>query len=149
MVSSSTGPDAIKRLAAIAGMLGSEHDGERANAARLASLELKRLGVSWRQVIERAFTLVRPAPGYRAHNEQPSSQAWSNQQRQYSRPTPYVTEKGGVQLWDVITMADENRELLNDWECKFVDSFLNVGRGKGASPNQWVIIEQIAAKIGF
>jgi hypothetical protein len=148
MVSSSTGLDAIKRLAAIAGMLGSEHDGERANAARLASLELKRLGVTWRQVIERAFTLVKPAPGYR--REEASQPFWQGgNQRQYSRPAPYATEKNGVALWDVITMADENRELLNDWECKFIDSFLNVGRGKGASPNQWVIIEQIAAKIGF
>jgi hypothetical protein len=151
-VSSTAGPDSVRRLAAIAGMLGSEHEGERANAARLATLELRRLGLTWAQVVERAFSYRPAQPEW----EQPRASqaqygraeaAWSQGRRQYSRGMPYMAEMDGVTVRDIIAVADENRSELNAWECKFVDSFLHSGRQE-ASPNQWVILQQIAAKLG-
>jgi len=47
--------DAIERLARIAGMLGSEHEGERATAARMASAMLKAMGLTWSEVIRRGL----------------------------------------------------------------------------------------------
>ena len=45
----------LERLVRIAGMIGSEHDGELATAARMVTNELRMRGLTWRQVIERAF----------------------------------------------------------------------------------------------
>jgi hypothetical protein len=45
----------LERLVRIAGMLGSKHDGEIATAARMVTSELRMRGLTWRQVIERAF----------------------------------------------------------------------------------------------
>jgi hypothetical protein len=44
-------PKAAEHLARICGMFGSDHDGERAAAARLADQHIKRLGLSWSEVI--------------------------------------------------------------------------------------------------
>jgi hypothetical protein len=44
-------PKAADHLARICGMFGSDHDGERAAAARLADQHIKRLGLSWHEVI--------------------------------------------------------------------------------------------------
>lgn len=141
----------MRRLAAIAGMLGSEHEGERANAARLATLELRRLGLTWAQVVERAFS-YRPQEAWEAPRASQAQYgraeaAWSQGRRQYSRGVPYTAEMDGLRVIDVIAAADANREALNAWECKFVDSFLHSGRQE-ASANQWVILQQIAAKLG-
>jgi hypothetical protein len=44
-------PKAAEHLAKLYGMFGSHHDGERAAAARLADQHVKRLGLSWHEVI--------------------------------------------------------------------------------------------------
>jgi len=43
----------VKRLARVAGMLGSEHEGERATSAQMASGTLKAMGLTWSEVIRR------------------------------------------------------------------------------------------------
>jgi len=54
-------PD-IGRLSRLCGMLGSDHAGERSNAATLATRELRRAGMTWPDVIARAFapSVTRP-----------------------------------------------------------------------------------------
>ena len=54
--------DGHHKLRAIIGMLGSDHDGERANAARLATAELRRLGLTWADLVNRAFGQAPPRP---------------------------------------------------------------------------------------
>jgi hypothetical protein len=44
-------PSAADRLVKLLGMLGSHHDGERANAARLADALVRERGLRWRDVI--------------------------------------------------------------------------------------------------
>jgi hypothetical protein len=44
-------PKTADHLAKICGMFGSDHGGERAAAARLADQHVKRLGLSWHDVI--------------------------------------------------------------------------------------------------
>jgi hypothetical protein len=39
------------RLVKLLGLLGSDNDGERSNAARMAYLQIRRLGVSWDEVL--------------------------------------------------------------------------------------------------
>jgi hypothetical protein len=50
--------DPIERLARIAGMLGSAHDGERAAAAKMASAMLKAMGLTWSEIIYRGLSAV-------------------------------------------------------------------------------------------
>ena len=132
-------------------MLGSEHEGERATAARLATLELRRLGLTWAQLIDKAFPAA-PQPGYRPAQESYQQRswaqsAWAQGRKQYNRGAPYTAEMNGVLLWDIVTAADQNRDRLNAWEGKFVDNFLATRRKEG-SPNEWVILMQIAQKLG-
>jgi hypothetical protein len=47
--------DDIEKLARIAGMLGSAHEGERATAAQMASAMLKAMGLTWTEVINRGL----------------------------------------------------------------------------------------------
>jgi hypothetical protein len=44
-------PKTADHLTKLCGMFGSDHDGERAAAARLADQHIKRLGLSWHEVI--------------------------------------------------------------------------------------------------
>lgn len=44
-------PRAAEHLVKLCGMFGSDHDGERAAAAKLADEHVKRLGLVWRDVI--------------------------------------------------------------------------------------------------
>lgn len=50
-------PNSRARLIKFLGMLGSDHDGERANAAKMADDMRKRLGVSWNQLIVKASSM--------------------------------------------------------------------------------------------
>ena len=45
----------VERLARIAGMLGSAHEGERAAAAQMASAMLRAMGLTWTEVINRGL----------------------------------------------------------------------------------------------
>lgn len=56
-------------------MLGSDYDGERASAARLATIELKRLGLTWIELIKRAF---QNPPAHEPKREQQQA-AWYQQ----------------------------------------------------------------------
>ena len=48
-------PKTLNQLGAIAGMLGSDHAGERSAAAYQATKLLRRHGLTWREIIERAL----------------------------------------------------------------------------------------------
>ena len=47
-------PAAVDRLAKVASLLGSSHDGERSAAAYRATEILRELGLTWRELVERA-----------------------------------------------------------------------------------------------
>jgi len=53
-------PSTLQRLIRLLGMLGSAHDGEVANAGRLADRLIRQHGVTWAQVV--LPVLVKPAP---------------------------------------------------------------------------------------
>ncbi|MGA7455663.1 MAG: hypothetical protein WBW73_31995 [Rhodoplanes sp.] len=62
-------PKAAEHLAKLCGMFGSHHDGERAAAARLADEFVRRLGLTWPDVIFIApeWTAMAEACRERAH----------------------------------------------------------------------------------
>jgi hypothetical protein len=55
-------PDA-ERLAKVCGLLASNHDGERANAAAAATRLLEQYGISWPEFVRCRAALPRPATG--------------------------------------------------------------------------------------
>jgi hypothetical protein len=66
-------PQDVERLGKLLGLLGSAHEGERANAAALADRQLRALGLDWHELVGRAFHVpapaaptCRPAAGHRA-----------------------------------------------------------------------------------
>jgi len=50
------------RLASLCGMLGSDHDGERASAAVQANRIVQDSGLTWREIIDAAFPASAPKP---------------------------------------------------------------------------------------
>lgn len=48
------------RLAKLLGMIGSAHDGEALNAARMAHTLVRTAGVTWEEVLDKAPTIILP-----------------------------------------------------------------------------------------
>ncbi len=46
-------PESVNQLIKVLGMLGSEHDGERASAAAIADRIVRKLGLTWTDIISR------------------------------------------------------------------------------------------------
>lgn len=114
-------PD-VARLARLAGMLGSTFDGERANAAALATRELQRAGLTWSAVIERAF-----AQGERV--------------RTGTAPAP-------DQPADDVAMLQAVRvriSALSDWEISFTENLLS-WRGR-FTPKQRATLRRIHDRV--
>ncbi len=150
MVSSTDGQ--WRRLAALAGMLGSEHDGERANAARLATQELRRLGLTWSELIARAFSLVKVKPQAKPKDgdywAQQNEFQWEEEARKPRQsPGQRSSRRGNINLWDWVVQANQRREQLSNWDVRFVQTFLDIGPKCQATEAQWRQVERISEKL--
>jgi hypothetical protein len=168
----------VKRLSAIAGMLGSDHDGERANAARLATIELRRLGLTWAELIARAFTRPKPEPrkpeppprnpygpygyqnGFQEGWEPRQRPDWMQEaqrrrqeQEASQRPNPGQRwhERDGYRVWDIICAAELrwHSDDLIQWDKNFLTTFKNYGPTARATAAQWDQLIRIAKKLGL
>lgn len=120
-----TGAD-MDRLARILGMLGSDHDGERAAAAMRADAMLRERGISWAELVDRV-RVAQPSDATfeaRAGSHIPHRQdareclaaavAWSERERDFltnmswKRRAP--TEAQAVWLADLVERARSARE---------------------------------------
>lgn len=147
MVSSTDGQKrAVQRLIAIAGMLGSDHEGERANAARLATIDLRQLGLTWAELIERAFAALEAPPRREAVQE-----GWEPQARPERRPSPgkRTARRNGVSLWEFVRYASLRKEQLGPWDIGFLNTFLTIGPKCQATESQWRQIDRIAEKLNM
>jgi hypothetical protein len=103
-------------------MLGSSFDGERANAARLATDLLERHGLTWREVLAPPL----PPPAYKP-------------QRAPEPSEPEPATKGDA-FW-----AAEHAEVLNQWERDFLQSIM-AWRGD-LTRRQRDVLTRIVAKV--
>src|SRR5262245_10136471 len=62
-------------------MLGSEHEGERATAAQMASAMLKAMGLTWNEVISRGLGAATPRQAHQGHPPAHETQAPGSDQR--------------------------------------------------------------------
>jgi len=111
---------AVARLESVCAMLASPNDGERANAAMMASRMLGQLGLDWREVVRRAFAGRRP---------------------ETARPAPQCDDGSGRALYAEILRWDG----LTDWERSLVHN-LYIQHPKVPSEKQSVYLRKIIRK---
>lgn len=95
-------PDLSTKLAKIAGMFGSAHDGERAAAAALADRLVRGAGLTWPDILRPSAL---PPPRFTAPPPQPWTPAW----------TPPPTWRNDV------AACLKRRALFNGWETTFLE----------------------------
>jgi hypothetical protein len=107
-------PTDLDRLIKLCGMLGSEHDGERANAGRAATDLLKRLDLTWSEVLGKPPTVTAAeAQKPRAKKTKP----------QPPPPPPPQTREWARRAHDV-----GNSAFATEWERNFATSLLQQNR---------------------
>lgn len=99
-----------EKLAKVMGMLGSSSDGERASAARIATVILKQCGMTWADVAAALRPPVQPSAAPKKAN--------NGYQRQPAgfQPVHVATANDLLGSWP---------ELLSDWETTFLRSIRN------------------------
>ena len=116
-------PAAVDRLAKVAGLLGSSHDGERSAAAYRATEILRELGLTWRELVERACA------------EPPQA-----------RIEPPEEEGSDLPMhWRLAAHACLRAAwALSDWECQFLQQIVTKPR---ISIRQRAILAELYAKV--
>jgi hypothetical protein len=111
------------RLVKVCGLLGSDFDGERAEAARRATQILRDAGLTWRDLVA-ASPASRPAP------REP------REGRDSATPFDHVA---------TVRKCLDEAPLFSAWECAFLRSIQHWPR---LSPRQWDILERLVFRTG-
>ncbi len=119
----------LRRLAQFLGMMGSVHDGEALNAARMAHRLVSEAKLTWPEV----FTLPPPAASKPTGGPPPGSQSWH-------RPPP--PPPFDAWLVDVVACL-EHRERLTEWEIDFLEG---LDRFAFLSEKQQAVLDKIKRK---
>lgn len=119
----------LRRFTQICGMLGSDHDGERASAAALATKMLKAAGLTWADILGQ---LVDKEPGTPKDGEAKIK----------------TRERDGIEAFELIKFCFENRNKCeSDWDEEFVETLHRAvrryGRNMLLSDKQWVQLFRI------
>jgi len=155
--------DAIERLARIAGMLGSAHEGERATAAQMASVMLKEMGLTWGEVITRGLGAAisrqahqGPAPAHErqaASADRGYSETRGHQARRDDRGArewrARTRERNGVPAWKWVNELSKHQACLSDWDRQFLLCLRGLGKNLVLTTAQWGCVESIAERIGW
>jgi hypothetical protein len=159
--------DDIERLARIAGMLGSAHEGERATAAQMASAMLKAMGLTWTEVINRGLGAgtsrqahqgqTPPSDTQSPTSNQGYSGSWGHQARRDDwgarEGRARTQEHKGVptRKWVHELLKQEGR--LSSWDRQFLQYLQEMGKCTRAdlplTTAQWRCLESMAEKIGW
>lgn len=118
------------RLGKLLGMLGSEHDGERATAGMMADRFLRDRGTSWNALVD---TLRRAS--------HPQTTSWSSPPRSHWSPEPVSPLRNHQrQARECLTW----QHLLSDWERGFVS---DIAAARSVSCKQADKLAVILAKV--
>ena len=114
-----SGSDSIERLAKVCGLLASSADGARATAALKATAMLNALGLTWRDLIERA-------------TREPAA----------ASPQQHPPEKARTEWAEVIADIIRHAPDLNGYEENFLDNILESAQ-RGVEPSEkqrrWIL----------
>jgi hypothetical protein len=132
----------------ILGMLGSDHAGERDNAARLADHMVKEAGLTWPQVLdEQERVATEAARGLLAENEQLELKNRESHEelarlRRPSLPQTWVLPQTPSEQ---TAQAIEWTAVLTGWERSFVTDMSE--RWRPPTEKQQAILDRISTKI--
>lgn len=137
--------DTRERLIKLCGMLGSNHDGEVVNAARLAQRLLGAEGVTW----EEALNNKSNGNGTSYSAQQSYNMGYA---AGYARAQQEERQRVHTKLMTwyafVRELHDEYIDNLTDWEQGFVESFMARGFAR-PTPRQRDVFHRIANKLGL
>lgn len=134
-------PDKRTHLIKLLGMLGSDHEGEVLNAARMAQRLIGSEAMTWAEVMGATNGQYMDPGAYNAGYAAGYAKAMSEDKAR--RHTKLMT-------WFVFVreLRDEYEDNLSEWEQGFVESF--IGRGFARpTPRQRTVFENIAEKLGI
>lgn len=142
-------PEKRIRLIQLLGMMGSDHDGEKLNAARLVMRLLGEEGLTWQEVFK-------GIPGHSNNSSAEIDRAYNRgfsegHSRGYTKGLAEGHAKSPVRR--VVTWVGFARELLTDyeddltdWEQGFLENYTSRGWPQ-PSPKQRAVFERIAEKL--
>lgn len=136
-------PEKRTRLAQLLGMLGSAHDGEVLNAARLACRLIGSEAMTWTQVLN-----GEDGGSSNRDQEQYNFGYAAGYARATAEATITMRERKLTWFAFVRELRDDFEEELTTWEQGFVESFIERGWAK-PTPKQRTIFERIADKFGL
>lgn len=132
--------DPNRRLIQFLGMLGSAHDGEVLNAARMAQRLITELGLTWEEALARGLSEENMLQAVQQAHRDGYLEGFEQGQQSKARRKTWV----GLAK----QMLEDDDELLTPWEQEFCESFLERGWGT-PSPKQRAVFERIADKCGM
>jgi len=148
-------------------MLGSEHEGERATAAQMASDMLKAMGLTWSEVIRRGLSTATSRQAHEGHapahetqapsSDQGYSGSWGHQARRDDRGArerrARTRERNGVPAWKWVDELLKHEGRLSDWDRRFLQCLRGLGKKSckdlALTTAQWGCVESIAERIGW
>ena len=137
------------RLAQVLSMMGSAHDGEALNAARLAVRMIKEAGATWPDLLDggQERVAVEAARVLLPENEQLQLEKQELQEElaRLRRPPLPKTWTLPCSPGEQIAQAVEWTAILNDWERDFVVDMSN--RWRPPSERQQSVLDQISSKV--
>lgn len=128
----------VARLRALCGMLSATTDGERANAAILATRQLKTMGMTWAELVDKAFS----------QKEEPKVG------RHYDGPRPRnnrFKEHNGIRVGQALQVMSawlDEPNLLSERERDFIKGLERQRAGTvGLTRRQWDWVTDILLRI--
>lgn len=138
--------DKKKHLIKLLGMIGSAHDGEVLNAAKLAQRVLGAEGITWEELLNGVKSnnnnndyQIGYSTGYKTGYERGVTDGIGRSMTRVRPPSWYNF---------VRTVYDDHLDDLTEWEQGFVENWV-ARRWNNPSPKQRAVLERIADKLGI
>lgn len=119
-------PTDRSKLAALLGMMGSDHDGEALNAARFAAKMVRNLNMTWEELLSPATQQIVVHPFY------------------YHRPEPALRRPWQVMAAKILA---SHEFLLSEWETTFLTSISH--RTSPLTSKQQASFDRILSKVNL
>lgn len=139
-----------RRLIALLGMIGSAHDGEILNAARLAQRLIGSEGLTWEEVLSNGNGAISQSDmqvlfdaGFRKGHDDGYRKGLAEG---HVKSVPSARAPGTSFISWVRSLRDVYNDDLSDWEQGFVESFITRGWAM-PTPKQRAVFERIANKL--
>jgi len=139
----------LSRIVQLLGMMGSAHDGEVLNAARLAQRTLGELGLTWAEVVSEEggkgdYTAADVELAYQTGHASGYGKGYAEAKADsvVNGPMPFQSWRGVAQ-----DLLDNHDHLLTEWERGFFGSYLERRWGT-PTDKQRAIFERVADKVG-